>query len=191
MTTAEGGLITTDDDRLADWLRVYRNQGMRSRYEFEMLGYNFRMSDLAAAIGLVQLAKLERNTVRRRAIAAGYDAAFADLPVRTPITPDGREHVFHQYTLEVGPARDQVLADLRAAGVGADVYYPIPVHRQAYIQERGLHADLPVTDRAAARTLALPIFPDLTDDEQATVIEAVRESVLTHAARGAAALVQP
>jgi dTDP-4-amino-4,6-dideoxygalactose transaminase len=184
MTTAEGGLITTDDDSLADWLRVYRNQGMRSRYQFEMLGYNFRLTDLAAAIGLVQLAKLERNTARRRAIAAGYDAAFADLPVGIPVVPEGRTHVYHQYTIRVGPDRDAVLGELRAAGVGADVYYPLPVHRQAYIQELGLHAELPVTDQAAAETIALPIFPGLSEDEQATVVEAVRSSVATRAAAG-------
>jgi perosamine synthetase len=184
MTTAEGGFITTDDDGLADWLRLYRNQGMRSRYQFEILGYNFRMTDLAAAIGLVQLDKLERNTARRQAIAARYDEAFAGLPVRTPVTPVGRTHVFHQYTLEVGPARDAILADLREQGIGADVYYPLPVHRQAYIQERGLHADLPVTDRAAATTLALPMFPGLTDDEQAAVIAAVRGSVARHGGLG-------
>jgi perosamine synthetase len=181
MTTAEGGFVTTDDDRLADWIRLYRNQGMRTRYQFEMLGYNFRMTDLSAAIGLVQLAKLERNTARRQAIAARYDSAFADLPVSRPVTPDGRTHVFHQYTLAVGPARDAIQADLRSAGVGVDVYYPVPVHRQSYIRERGLSADLPVTDRAAAETLALPIFPGLNDDEQATVIKEVRATVLRHA----------
>ena len=180
MTTAEGGLITTDDDRLADWLRLYRNQGMRTRYAFEMLGYNYRLTDLAAAIGLVQLDKLERNTARRQAIAASYDEAFAGLPIRTPVTPVGRTHVFHQYTLEVGAARDAIVADLREQGVGADVYYPLPVHRQAYIQERGLHADLPVTDRAAATTLALPMFPGLTSVDQAIVIEAVRAAVGRH-----------
>lgn len=184
MTTAEGGLITTNDDRLADWLRLYRNQGMRSRYQFEMLGYNFRLTDLAAAIGLAQLDKLERNTARRRAIAAGYDEAFADLPVGTPITPDGRTHVYHQYTLQVGPARDAIVAALRDAGVGADIYYPIPVHRQPYIMERGLHADLPVTDGAAATTLALPMFPGLTDAEHATVIAAVRDAVARFAGTG-------
>jgi perosamine synthetase len=181
MTTAEGGFVTTNDDRLADWLRLYRNQGMRSRYEFEMLGFNFRMTDLAAAVGLAQFAKLERNTARRRAIAARYDDAFADLPVRLPITPDGRTHVFHQYTIDVGPARDAVVAELREAGVGADVYYPIPVHRQEYIMERGLHADLPITDAAAARTLALPMFPGLTGEEQDEVIAAFRAAVLRHA----------
>ena len=177
MTTAEGGLITTDDDKLADWLRLYRNQGMRTRYQFEMLGYNFRMTDLAAAIGLVQLAKLPRNTARRQAIAARYDAAFGELPIGLPIVPDGRTHVFHQYTLDVGGARDAIVADLREAGVGADIYYPVPVHRQSYIMERGLHADLPVTDGAANRTLALPMFPGLTDAEQDQVIEAVSAAV--------------
>ena len=112
MTTGEGGLITTDDDRLADWLRLYRNQGMRQRYHHEILGYNFRLTDIAAAIGLCQLDKLERNTARRREIAARYDAAFADLPIKTPITPEGRTHVFHQYTIDVGPERDAVVERL-------------------------------------------------------------------------------
>jgi len=185
MTTAEGGLITTDDDKLADWLRLYRNQGMRTRYQFEMLGYNFRMTDLAAAVGLAQLAKLQRNTARRQAIAARYHAAFGELPIGLPITPDGRTHVFHQYTIDVGGARDAIVADLREAGVGADIYYPIPVHRQSYIMERGLHADLPVTDGAAARTLALPMFPGLSEAEQDQVIEAVSAAVERHLRPGA------
>jgi dTDP-4-amino-4,6-dideoxygalactose transaminase len=180
MTTAEGGFITTNDDRLADWFRLYRNQGMRARYQFEMLGYNYRMTDLAAAIGLAQFAKLTRNTARRQAIAARYDEAFGELPIGLPITPDGRTHVFHQYTLDVGGARDAILADLREAGVGADIYYPIPVHRQSYIMERGLHAELPITDAAASRTLALPMYPGLTDAEQDEVIEAVRGAVDRH-----------
>ena len=116
MTTGEGGLITTDDDRLADWIRLYRNQGMRERYRHEILGYNYRLTDIAAAIGLCQLDKLERNTARRQAIAARYDAAFADLPIRTPVTPTGRTHVFHQYTIAVEDDRDGVVADLAAAG---------------------------------------------------------------------------
>jgi perosamine synthetase len=181
MTTAEGGFVTTNDDRLADWLRLYRNQGMRVRYQFEMLGFNFRLTDLAAAVGLAQFGKLTRNTARRQAIAARYDEAFADLPVRLPVTPDGRHHVFHQYTIDVGDARDAIVAELREAGVGADIYYPIPVHRQEYIMERGLHADLPVTDAAAGRTRARPMFPGLTDDEERQVVEAFRTSVLRHA----------
>ena len=190
MTTAEGGLVTTDDDGLADWLRVYRNQGMRARYQFEMLGFNYRMTDLSAAIGLVQLGKLARNTQRRRTIAARYDKAFADLPVRLPVTPDGRRHVFHQYTIVVGPERDAIVAELRAAGVTAETYYPIPVHRQAYIMERGLHADLPVTDAVAATTISLPMFPGLTDAEIDQVIGAVRAAVARHAPAADAAEVR-
>ena len=191
MTTAEGGFVTTNDDRLADWLRLYRNQGMRARYEFEMLGFNFRLTDLAAAIGLAQFDKLARNTARRQAIAAAYDEAFGELPIGLPITPDGRTHVFHQYTIDVGGARDAIVADLREAGVGADIYYPIPVHRQEYIMERGLHADLPVTDLAAARTLALPMFPGLTDAEQGQVIDAVKAAVGRHLQAGGGAATPP
>jgi len=187
MTTAEGGFVTTNDDGLADWLRLYRNQGMRARYQFEMLGYNFRLTDIAAAIGLAQFDKLEKNTARRRQIAARYDEGFASLPVRRPITPDGRTHVFHQYTVDVGDARDAILEELRAEGVGADIYYPLPVHRQAYIMERGLHADLPVTDGAAAHTIALPMFPGLTDAELDQVVAAFRAAVQRNVGTGGGA----
>ena len=85
--------------------------------------------------------------------------------------PDGRTHVFHQYTIDVGPERDAIVESLAAAGVSTGIYYPIPVHRQPYVLERGISADLPVTDAAAARTLSLPMFPGLTDDEQGEVID--------------------
>jgi dTDP-4-amino-4,6-dideoxygalactose transaminase len=185
MTTGEGGFVTTNDDRMADFLRLYRSQGMRQRYHHEILGYNFRLTDISAAIGLVQFGKLERNTARRQGIAARYDEAFVGAPIRTPVTPQGREHVFHQYTIDVGPARDKIVQDLQAAGIGIGIYYPIPVHRQAYVMERGLHADLPVTDAAAAGTLSLPMYPGLTMDEQQTVIENVLEAVERHGTRSA------
>jgi perosamine synthetase len=177
MTSAEGGLITTDDDQLADWLRRYRNQGMRARYEFEMLGFNYRLTDIAAAIALVQLDKLDRANARRREIAAAYDEALGELPVGLPIVPAGRGHVYHQYTVRIGPRRDEVLAALRASGVGADVYYPLPAHRQPYLAEYVPAVDLPATDAAAAETLALPIHPGLRDDEIATVVAALKEAL--------------
>jgi dTDP-4-amino-4,6-dideoxygalactose transaminase len=177
MTTGEGGFITTNDDGLADFLRLYRSQGMRQRYHHEILGFNFRMTDIGAAIGLVQFAKLERNTAKRQELAQRYDDAFGDLPIGLPVTPEGRTHVFHQYTIDVGPDRDAIVDELRELGVGTGIYYPIPVHRQAYVMERGLHADLPVTDTVSERTLSLPMYPGLTDEEQATVIDAVRRSI--------------
>lgn len=181
MTTGEGGFVTTNDDRLADWIRLYRNQGMRERYHHEMLGFNFRLTDIGAAIGLVQFKKLPRGTAKRQELAARYDAAFADLGIQLPVTPEGRTHIYHQYTIGVGPVRDAVVADLKAAGIGVGIYYPIPVHRQPYVLERGIHADLPVTDRIAEGCLSLPIYPGLTDDEQATVIAELRAAVLKHA----------
>jgi len=182
VTTGEGGFVTTQDDRLADWLRLYRNQGMRERYHHEILGYNFRMTDIAAAIGLVQLDKLERNTARRQAIARRYDEALADLPIRLPVRPEGRTHVYHQYTLGVGSARDRVVAELEGAGVTCGVYYPIPCHRQAYVLELAIEADLPNTDAAAASSISLPMYPSLAETEQDQVIEALRASVLRNAA---------
>jgi dTDP-4-amino-4,6-dideoxygalactose transaminase len=181
MTTAEGGFVTTNDDRLADWIRLYINQGMKVRYHHEILGYNFRMTDIAAAIGLVQLDKLERNTARRQAIARRYDEALADLPIKLPTWPEGRTHVFHQYTLGVGSARDQIVADMKDAGVSCGIFYPIPCHRQAYVMELGIEADLPNTDAAAASCMSLPMYPGLTETEQDQVVAALRASVLRHA----------
>jgi dTDP-4-amino-4,6-dideoxygalactose transaminase len=180
MTTAEGGFVNTNDDRLADWIRLYRNQGMRQRYHHEILGYNFRMTDIAAAIGLVQLDKLERNTARRQAVAARYDEAFANLPVQLPVCPGGRSHVYHQYTLTVGGDRDAIVDEMKAAGVSCGIYYPIPCHKAPYVMELGLDADLPVTESVAATTMSLPMYPGLTPAEQDQVIAALRATLARH-----------
>ena len=181
MTTGEGGFVTTNDDRLAEWIRLYRNQGMKERYHHDILGYNFRMNDMLAAIGLVQLDKLDRNTARRQAIAKRYDEAFGDLPIKLPIWPEGRSHVYHQYTIGVGPNRDTIVADMKDAGVLCGIYYPIPCHKAAYVQELGIEADLPDTDKAAAVSMSLPMFPGLTDAEQDVVIAALRAAVQRNA----------
>ena len=168
MTTGEGGLITTDDDALADWLRLYRNQGMRERYQHEMLGYNFRMTDLAAAIGLCQLDKLERNTARRQAIAARYDAAFADLPIRPAghARPAGPTSSTSTRSTSAAPATRSSPTS-REAGVGDRHLLPDPGPSPGYILERGLHADLPVTDARRRRGRSrCRCIPALTDDEQ-------------------------
>jgi perosamine synthetase len=183
LTAGEGGLVTTNDASLAAWIRVYRNHGIRNGSPAELLGRNLRLTDLAAAIALVQLTKLGRNIGRRQAAARTYDEALAALPVRTPITPVGRSHVFHRYALHVGSQRDAVLASLVADGVAAEAPYPLPVHRQPYIQERGLHADLPVTDAVAAETITLPIFAGLGPEAQQQVIDALRRAIERPAAQ--------
>jgi perosamine synthetase len=186
LTAGEGGLVTTNDSRLATWLRTYRNQGIRNGLPVELLGRNLRLSDLAASISLVQLGKVGRNIARRQAAARTYDEAFRALTVQTPITPVGRSHVFHRYVLHVGPARDAVLGGLVADGIEAGAPYSVPVHRQPYIQERGLYAELPVTDAVASETIALPMFAGLRPDDQQRVIDAVVRAVEKHVDSAAA-----
>ncbi len=173
MTTGEGGIITTDDQQLADRTRLLREHGMRERYRPEILGYNFRMTDVHASIGLGQLPKLPDANARRRAIAARYDEALAR--VVTPFVPAGVTHVYHQYTLRVGKA-SEFGSRLEARGVGSNVYYPVPVHRQAPFRALGL-ADtaLPVTERMVEEILSIPVHPALSDSDVDTVIDAVND----------------
>jgi dTDP-4-amino-4,6-dideoxygalactose transaminase len=173
MTTGEGGMITTDDAALADRVRLLREHGMRQRYHHESLGYNFRMTDIHAAIGVAQLEKLPALTARRREIAARYDAELRGVAV--PFVRPGVTHVYHQYTLRVAH-RDEFAARLAERGVGTGIYYPIPVHRQAAFAPLGYGTQsYPVSERLAAEVLSIPVHAALTDAEVATVIAAVNE----------------
>jgi perosamine synthetase len=171
MTTGEGGMLTTDDAALADRVRLLREHGTRQRYHHESLGYNFRMTDIHAAIGVAQLAKLPALTARRRQIAARYDAELRGVTI--PRVRPGVTHVYHQYTLRV-PQRDDFAARLAERGVGTGIYYPIPVHRQPVFAKLG-YADErhPASERLAAEVLSIPVHPGLTDGEISAVIAAV------------------
>ena len=174
MTTGEGGMVTTDDAPLADRTRLLREHGMQVRYHHDVIGYNFRMTDLGAAIGLAQLAKLPGYNDRRRAIAARYDAELRG--VVTPAVRRGVTHVYHQYTIQVRE-RDAFADRLKERGVGTGIYYPIPVHRQKPFLALG-YGDrrYPVTERLTDRVLSIPVHPSLTDAEVATVIGAVNDT---------------
>lgn len=170
-------MVTTADDDLARKVRLLRNQGMERRYENEVVGFNTRMTDLHAAIGRVQLAKLASWTKQRQENAAFFDANLAGV-VTPPVAP-GAEHVYHQYTIRVpGHDRDSFAEELARLGVGTGVYYPIPNHR---LPSFGLALDLPETERAAREVLSLPVYPDLSEAELSAVVEAVN----TVAAAGA------
>ncbi len=176
LMTGEGGLATTDDDALADRIRLYRNHGMRQRYYHEALGTNFKPTDLAAALGLAQLGRLEERTAQRRRNAARLTAALPGY--LTPRVPDGREHVWHQYTMRFPGERQRVIEGLAERGVGTLIYYPVPIHKQAYLQAYlpGVaDLSLPVTERLSEEVLSIPVRPNLTDEELETVIRAVRE----------------
>ena len=173
MTTGEGGMVTTDDPELADRMRLVREHGMRVRYHHEIVGYNFRMTDIHAGIGLAQLAKLLAYNDRRRAIAARYERELRG--VITPSIPLDVTHVYHQYTIRVN-RRDEFVEQLRERGVGTGVYYPIPVHRQKPFIALGYgDQHFPVTERLTEQVVSFPVHPSLTDAEVATVISAVNE----------------
>jgi hypothetical protein len=169
MHSLEGGMIVTADPQLERRLRLLRNQGMLKQYENEVVGLNNRMTDVAAAVGRVQLAKLDGWTRRRREIAARYDAQLTT--VRTPRVAASAWHVYHQYTVTIDEDRDGVRERLAQLGVGTGVYYPTPIHRLAPF--RSSTADLPETERAAAQVLSLPVFPLLDDQQVDRVVEAV------------------
>lgn len=171
MTSGEGGIITTHDPGLAERTRLLREHGIRERYRPEILGYNFRMTDVHASIGLPQLDKLPAANRRRQEIAARYTAEMRG--VITPSVRPGAVHVYHQYTLRVGQ-RDAFVEALSSRGVGSNVYYPLPVHRQRPFA--ALHTDgtlLPVTERLTDEIVSVPVHPAVSDDDAATVIEAV------------------
>jgi perosamine synthetase len=170
----EGGMVTTDDEALADRLRLLRNHGMRTRYEHTELATNLRPTDIAAAIGLVQLGRLDEANDRRRANASRLSAALAGYLV--PSVPAGRTHAWHQYTVRFPTGRDLICRGLQERGVGAEAYYRTPIHRQPYIRNylpQSATLRLPVTDGLAGEVLSLPVRPNLTDDEIDRVINAV------------------
>lgn len=175
MTTGEGGMVTTSDAELADRARLLREHGSRVRYHHEIVGYNFRMTDIHASIGLAQLTKLPANNARRHEIAARYDRELRG--VVTPAVLPGVTHVYHQYTLRVN-RRDELVEALRERGIGTGVYYPIPVHRQRPFMELGYgEQHFPVTERLCEEVVSIPVHPSLSDDEVGQVIAAVNAVV--------------
>ncbi len=171
MTTGEGGMVTTDDDRLAERLRLLRDHGMPRRYVHEVLGYNFRMTNIAAAIGLAQLRRLDEFNRVRIANAAYLSERLHR--VVTPVVRPGVRHVFHQYTVRVPDSRDEAVEKLREAGIGVGIYYPIPIHRQPLYRQLGYDDRLPVAERAAGEVLSLPVHPSLSRADLDRIVEAV------------------
>ena len=172
----DGGMIVTSDEGLAERLRRLRTHGGAKQYHHEEVGTNSRLDTLQAAVLLRKLAHLDRWNAARRARAARYAECFDDVAeVHCPVTDRGNEHTYHQYTIR-GDRRDELQAHLRARQIGCAVYYPTPLHLQPCFQELGYRqGQLPVAEGASAEVLSLPIYPELTDDQQDRVVDAVRE----------------
>ncbi len=173
MTTIEGGMITTDDAEIAERARLIRNHGSPKRYLHASLGYNFRMTDLQAAIGLVQLQKLEAWNAQRKANAAFLTEKLQSVSgVTTPKVRQGSEHVFHQYTLRV-ENRDELLDHLGKKGIGSGVYYPIPIHQQPLYKDLGYDVTLPVAEAASRHVLSIPVHPGLSQENLEEIVAAI------------------
>lgn len=169
MTSGEGGMDACADEEIADRIRLLRNQGMKQRYQNEVVGHNARMTDLHAAIGRVQLRKLAGWTAQRQSHAAFFDSHLEG--VTTPPVAAGATHVYHQYTIRVPEDRDNFVKALdEEHDVLTGVYYPVPVHRlPAYDGQ----ADVPETEVAAREVVSLPVHPALHEDDLHRIVEAV------------------
>jgi perosamine synthetase len=186
LTTGEGGMLTTGTAAVAEAARRFRHHGQGERYEYVTLGYNYRMTDVAAAIGRVQLGRLAAAGAARRANAAFYDRELGGIPgVATPYVPPDSVHAYHQYSLTIdgratpnGTTRDGVRAFLTERRVGSGIYYPTPLHVHPVFAPLGYGpGDFPVAERISTQILALPIHPGLERAQLEHTVRAVRQAV--------------
>jgi dTDP-4-amino-4,6-dideoxygalactose transaminase len=174
----DGGALLTSSDRVADEVRARRNYGGIAKYDHPVLGMNSRLDTLQAVVLRAKLKRLAAWNDARRAAARRYDELLAGVPeVELPRTLAGNEHVWHLYTVRV-PRRDEVLRKLQAAGIGVGVHYPTPLPFQGAFAELGhRRGEFPVSERTAAEILSLPMFPHITPQQQARVVEALHAAL--------------
>lgn len=170
MTTGEGGIVTTNSKRLAETLKLLRSHGMPKRYHHTQLGYNMRMTDLGAAIGIEQLKKLPTFNKKRIANATLYRKLLSNVKgLVSPTIPENYTHVFHQFTVRITPdykySRDKLIKLLRQNDIGSEVYYPIPIHQQKLYTDMGYKDKLPHAELAAKEVLSLPVHPALSRED--------------------------
>ncbi len=169
----DGGLITGSDPELLARIRRLRDHGRIGKYEHVEQGWGYRLDALQAAVLSAKLPHLETWTEQRRAAAARYNALLADNEIATPVEAPGNRHVYHLYVIRL-PQRDRTLAALTDQGIGAGIHYPIPLHLQPVNRHMGLGpGSFPVTEAAAATVLSLPLYPEITPQQQARVVAAL------------------
>ena len=179
MTTGEGGMVTTDDPELAARVRRLINHGQSDKYLHTELGFNLRMSNLNAAIGRVQLAKLDGFNAQRQKNAAYYNANLKCAGLSTPYCRDDSVHVYHQYVVEVGDDfamdREAFMAFLQEKEIGSAVHYPMPVHMQPLYRDSAREAHCPVSEMLSKQVLSLPVHPGVTTEDCAYICDIINE----------------
>lgn len=171
----DGGMVVTDDENFANRLRMLRNHGMEPKYYHALIGGNFRLDPLQAAVLSVKLPHLNSWHEKRRLNATYYDDRFGGTPVTGPHIAYGREHhIYNQYTLTVPGDREGLRQHLNDKSIGHDVYYPLPFHAQECFADLGYsEGDFPVSEAVSTQTIALPIYPDLSEDQLACVADTI------------------
>jgi dTDP-4-amino-4,6-dideoxygalactose transaminase len=178
ITTGEGGMIATNDEDIDERARIIRNHGQRERYIQEILGFNYRMTDIAAAIGCCQLRRLEQFNQNRIENAKYLTERLSKIRgLILPFVKLNVKHVFHQYTVRItrdfGVSRYDLKTKLANIGVATQVYYPLPIHKQPFYQKLGYNDHLPNSEKTAAEVLSLPIHPSLTKGELDYIVDAL------------------
>lgn len=178
MTTSEGGMITTNDEELAKKAQMFRAHGASERYHHDEIGYNFRMTDIAAAIGLAQLNVIDEFNNKRISNANYLNEQLKDVEgIVTPKSPDNYKHVYHQYTILVEKGnRDDWVEFLTNKGIGTGIHYPIPLYNQPIYKKLGIEGDCPLAEKAADNVISLPVHPSLTKEDLDLVVDAVKEA---------------
>ena len=182
LMTGEGGMVVTDDARLAERARQLIDVGQSSQYTYTMLGSNSRMTEIAGALGVGQLEKLDERNARRRQNAARLTAGLRDLDwLEVPVESPGCTHVFHQYTIRVPRVRDGLARHLAACGIGTRIYYPSPIHKSPLYRRLGFgDVRRPQAERAAADVLSIPVHPALGGEEVQRIVQAIRSFTPGH-----------
>jgi dTDP-4-amino-4,6-dideoxygalactose transaminase len=177
----DAGAVTTDDPEVARKVRLISNHGSEVKYQHPVFGFNSRLDTLQAVVLRAKLRRLEDWNTERRAAADRYAQLLADVPgVRVPRTLPGNVHVWHLYVVRVAQ-RDAVLADLNAAGVGAGIHYPVPVHFTGGLADSGYGpGDFPVAERSVGEILSLPMFPGITEEQIERAVEVLAAAVARH-----------
>lgn len=178
MTTSEGGIITTNDEDLADNAKIFRAHGASVRYHHSEIGYNFRMTDISAAIGLAQLNKIDEFNSKRIQNAEYLNEGLKNVEgIVTPYCAYGSKHVYHQYTIRVEKGnRDDWVKIINECGVGTGIHYPIPLYNQPIYKTLGIKGNCPNANLAANTVISLPVHPSLTKEDLDLVIEAVKKA---------------